>query len=228
MKRTSALMMMCLVNMSFFEGVAKPVKPKKVESLGKLRIVCEVDGARFVIDEGEITEKSGTLPSEDIALEAGNHTIKITKDGFVPYAEVITVGAGELLELEVDLLPASAKLVVSTNPVHGAKVSLDGIVIGTTPLEVDVPAGDRIVEIEMSGFAKEQRMLSLVPGKTETLNVSLSKLEVLKEKPVVPLYRKWWFWTAMGIVVTSAVLPSLLLSKKLKEYPREDAVLPVK
>jgi hypothetical protein len=208
--------------------MAKQAKPKRAESVGKLRIICEEQGARFVIDEGKETMKTGILPSDDIVLQAGEHTIKVTKKGFAPYAEVITVEAGEVLELEAELLPASAKLVVRTNPVQGATVRLDGQVLGKTPLDVSVPVGERLVEIEMSGFTKEQRVLSLVPGKTETLNVSLSKLEVLEAKPSVPVYKKWWFWTTLGVVVTSVVLPSVLLSKKQKDYPREDAVLQIR
>jgi hypothetical protein len=228
MKRISGFLIMCFVIMPFFDVAGKQVKAKKGEGVGKLRIICEEQGASFVIDEGKKGMKTGILPTEDIVLQAGEHTIKVWKTGFAPYAEVITVEQGEVLELEVELLPASARMIVRTSPVQGATVRLDGQVLGKTPLEVAVPVGERLVEIEMSGFTKEQRVVSFVPGKTETLDVTLSRLEVSEPKPSVPVYKKWWFWTTLGVVVTSVALPSVLLSKKLKDYPRADAVLEVR
>jgi hypothetical protein len=66
-----------------------------------------------------------------------------------------------------------AKLSVRAN-VSGARVLVDGIDLGVTPLaEAPVPAGERRVSVEKSGYRVYARSMTFEPGRSASLSVEL-------------------------------------------------------
>lgn len=63
---------------------------------------------------------------------------------------------------------APPRLRVLTRP-DGSTVSVDGVVVGVTPIDVDVAAGEHDVVIERPGYVAQRRRISAADGVTATL-----------------------------------------------------------
>ncbi|MBN1769671.1 MAG: PEGA domain-containing protein [Deltaproteobacteria bacterium] len=65
-----------------------------------------------------------------------------------------------------------ARLSVVTSP-PGAAVTLDGTVLGTSPFEGNVPAGEHAIGLSLEGHDAAQRSVTLAVGETRTVDVTL-------------------------------------------------------
>lgn len=142
------------------------------EPLGGLLTITSipVDGAEITIDG----ESSGFTPAHDIELGAGEHTVEIVAPLHLPYQTTVVFEPGEApRELEAVLVPNWAPLIVSTSPTN-AIISLDGIEIGSTPLEHRIEAGERVFEIRRQGFKSLSRRLQVTVG--EAVDLGLIRL----------------------------------------------------
>jgi len=64
-------------------------------------------------------------------------------------------------------------LVVTSDP-PGARVTLDGVGWGTTPLTIRfLPAGDRTLRVIKDGFVSEERRVHVASGRATTVNLTL-------------------------------------------------------
>jgi hypothetical protein len=59
----------------------------------------------------------------------------------------------------------------------GAQISVDGKYVGNTPTTLHPSVGDHAIKFEKSGFKTWERMLTITPGETTTINPTLEKLE---------------------------------------------------
>jgi len=140
-----------------------------LEPLGGLLTITSqpVDGAEITIDGTAF----GTTPADDIELTAGEHTVEIRAPLHLPYLTTIIFEPGDPpRELAVELVPNWAPVTVTTSPA-GATVSLEGTVLGSTPLQHRVEAGDRVLEIRRRGFKPQSRHLHVTAGETVDLGV---------------------------------------------------------
>ena len=103
------------------------------------------------------------------ALASGSHVVRITHQGYVAAERRVRIGSNQPAQsIEVDLVAAravreaapppaapertSGSLMVDSRPA-GARVFVDGKLVGTTPLLIDaVAAGDHAVRMEFDGF----------------------------------------------------------------------------
>jgi formylglycine-generating enzyme required for sulfatase activity len=146
-----------------------------LEPLGGLLTIISapVDGAEITIDGTPF----GTTPAADIELGAGEHTVEITAPLYLPYRRTVVFEPGDPpRELAVELVANWAPITVATTPT-GATVSVDGIVLGSTPLHGQVEAGDRILEIRRQGFKALSRRLRVTAGET----IDLGSLQLVPE-----------------------------------------------
>jgi hypothetical protein len=92
-------------------------------------------------------------------------------------------GHDEVTELVVDRSAALAakvrmlerrapRLVLRSSP-SGAKVWIDGTLVGRTPFEHEVTAGEHELRMELRGYATERRQVTAVAGTQETLELAL-------------------------------------------------------
>jgi formylglycine-generating enzyme required for sulfatase activity len=142
------------------------------EPLGGLLTITSnpVEGAEITIDG----ESFGTTPMHDIELAAGEHTVEIAAPLHLPYVTTVVFEPGEPpRELEAELVPNWASLTVATSPAN-ATVSLDGAVVGSTPLEHRIEAGERVVEIRRQGFKSLSRRFQATAG--EAVDLGLVRL----------------------------------------------------
>jgi hypothetical protein len=141
-----------------------------------------------------VTEKEGdfhvrvVLVGEDAAGLSLEETCELC--GIEELGELLTAMGGRLRR-KVDLMGDAAVLRVETRP-RGAEVRVDGVTVGTTPLEVAVESGTRKVEISKPGHRTEKRTIDAAAGTRENYSFVL----------VRGGYQTWLPWTllATGIV----------------------------
>lgn len=182
-------------------------RPESPSRIGWLQITCPVEGARFVIDEeNEADSIAGTTPlSTPIPLPPGTHTVRVVKDGYLPFSEVFDVKPGQTVEVEVDLIFYSGTLRALTAP-SGAEVQVDGASVGRTPLEQMVAIGEHVVRFTLPGHVEEVRRVQVRTGQTTEVTVRLvSEAEARKASEGPVFWKQWWFWTVIGVVAGGAV-----------------------
>lgn len=131
---------------------------------GTLRIDTADIAATVSIDGVE----SGRAPGV-VTMPAGNHTITLHAPHHVDYlASVLIDGAGVRQELKVVLQPSWGTLQISAIPAV-ARVSVDGVESGATPVVVDVPSGVRQVRITAPNLKTWESSVVLKAG--EALNI---------------------------------------------------------
>jgi len=136
-----------------------------VRSTGRVNVRSTPAGARVSVDGRDV----GVTPFTLAALARGSHVVRITHQGYVAAERRVRIGSNQPAQsIEVDLVatrpargaappPAtpertSGSLMVDSRPA-GARVFVDGKLVGTTPLLIDaVAVGDHAVRLELDGF----------------------------------------------------------------------------
>lgn len=104
--------------------------------------------------------------------------LKVIKHGFDVYTK--SVNFSEMRQLEVNLVQASAFLRIETVP-SGASVTIDGKVIGKSPINqsAEVPAGFVKLEIDrVGGYKKYSQIMELDQGTLDLTGARAIKLEI--------------------------------------------------
>jgi hypothetical protein len=103
----------------------------------------------------------------------------------------------------------------------GATVYVDGTELGVTPYKRAAFAGSRKVVVRHVGFLSQQLEASVPDGQKAKLDAKLVPgtdpvSVVVVEKERTPVYKKWWFWTALagGVLVAGAVTTGIVLGTR--------------
>ena len=111
-------------------------------------VTANVDGASVYVNATSV----GSVPYEDADIRVGSHEVKVTKDGYVDYVEIVRIRPGGSAELRASLklLPPSLRII---SDVPGATVFLDRNYIGTTPVDIKaVEAGEHQLTVSADGY----------------------------------------------------------------------------
>jgi hypothetical protein len=85
-------------------------------------------------------------------------------------------GAGEdvgvLVTAEGSMQPQVGHVKFKSTP-PGARITIDGQVIGVTPLDWDLPPGKHTIQMDKAGFEPQSRELIVVSNKTELFGMKL-------------------------------------------------------
>jgi hypothetical protein len=160
------------------------------------------DGASVMIDGRTI----GTAPLPVQGIAAGNHTIEVTADGYVPLKKDITVAAGIPLTLKLAM-----KVIPRTGTVHvtvfqkNAKVAIDGHNLGLPPVDAELGIGGHQMEVSAPGWLSQRQELVIAGGQIRNIDVFLDK-----PPHKARVYEKWWFWT-LGVVVLGGVATAVAI-----------------
>ncbi|GAA5524184.1 hercynine oxygenase [Microbulbifer aestuariivivens] len=128
----------------------------KLERLpGHLQVLSDPPVAvRVLIDGAEVESSQGLARN----IPAGRKRVTILTDRYLPFTREIDIqGLDNTQRLQAKLRPAWADVRISSNPA-GATVTVEGEVLGTTPLTAQLIQGDRIVEI-----SKPQHKTARIP-----------------------------------------------------------------
>ena len=120
----------------------------------------------------------GTTPTTLRAVPAGRHGLKLTRDGYRNYVQLVTV-QGAAVKVSAKLVATvPGALVVESEPPE-AEVSVGGEFQGRTPFTMEgIAAGTLQVRVEKEEFLPSHHEVAIEPGRTAKLKITLqSKME---------------------------------------------------
>jgi hypothetical protein len=196
-----------------FEREAPPALRAEVSGLSELMaelrdrihtltLRCDVAGAEVRIGDRVLGKTPFAGP---LVVNAGSTTLDVQAPGYRPHHSAITLKRGAASTIEVTLeREDNTGILVVRSPQAGAAVSVDGKRHGTVPLELRVEPGTYRVELTKDGYEPAKTTMVVVAGERKSADVTLAS------KP--GLLSRWWFWTAVGVVVVGGVGTYVALS----------------
>lgn len=135
------------------------------------------------------------------------------------------------------------ELSVVISPGH-ASLTVDGVrhvAAVSQPLRLDV--GSHVLELRAEGYATERREVTVRGGQAERLELRLAALVARNEPRAstsspaplstpapdrqserVPVYKRWWLWTVIGVVVAGAAAGTVIALNNKKDHTEYRAV----
>lgn len=158
-----------------------PVLKAVVAAKARLVIDADLPGSEVFVDG----VRKGTAPMAIDGLPLGTYTVVVKKTGAKEWTQKITLPAGTTL-IRAELAPSVPKgptdgTIEVTSDVKGAEVSVDGAVVGLTPLKLTLVAGDHWIQVKMPNRITFEKRLTLIAGKDEKVEavmVASAKLDV--------------------------------------------------
>jgi len=137
-------------------------------------------GAAYVVRAVVIVKDRDYTVKVELVAGADGKRLAATQDGCEICGVVDATGlidsAAATLRLKLDALskgPAAVKL--ASDPL-GAIITIDGEVVGETPLERPVVPGKHLIRVSEEGYISIEREVTFVEGVNEDLNFTLEKL----------------------------------------------------
>lgn len=141
-------------------------KPDGVAGSGKIEVYSSPDNAGVLLNGRYIGETPATISK----LAAGEYTIELRKEGFDRAYETIALLEGREVELNLDLMPITGLLLVTSDPA-GSEVVVESQVMGNTPaLITQLPLGSYDMVVRSAGLPEQKVAVELtdrVPVKVE-------------------------------------------------------------
>jgi hypothetical protein len=152
-----------------------PVLVAAVVVKGKLVIDADVDGAEVWIDG----TKRGITPLVVDDLPAKTYDVEVKKASATPWKQMVVVGKGQTLvratlAASMPKTPTHGVLLFASKPA-GAEVLVDGKVVGKTPYEARLPAGDYWIQLRAAGHKTYERRLALAADAKIAIDETLAK-----------------------------------------------------
>ena len=148
---------------------ANPVQLRLHKLPGKLNVDTGGVAAVVSVDGVEVGPAPGVL-----SIPAGERTLIVRAPHYVDYITNLTInGAGEAQDLDVNLQTAWGALKLLSIP-EGARVTVDSVDSGVTPVTIPAASGVRRVQLAAPGWKPWESSVVLKAG--ETLTVGPVKL----------------------------------------------------
>jgi tetratricopeptide (TPR) repeat protein len=131
------------------------------------------------------------------------------------------------------------ELHITVSP-NSATLTIDGtrkIARLDAPVRLDV--GDHVLEFRAKDYAPERRQVSVRGGQADSLELQLSSLSAASAEsqpgPInspaqeahsetTPVYKRWWLWTIVGVVVAGAAVGTALALHAHNQQPEYHSV----
>ncbi|MEM6543693.1 MAG: PEGA domain-containing protein [Pseudomonadota bacterium] len=132
---------------------------------GRISISSNPTAAVVFIDD----EHVGTTPFEDLAVEAGEHVLRIEAPRFLTLEQAIAVTGRDVQQnLALALDPAWGDISIASEPAL-ATVLVDGEPFGETPLVAEILEGEHTISLRLAGYADETFPLTVEAGVGQAL-----------------------------------------------------------
>jgi hypothetical protein len=152
----------------------KALATKRMKELasktGWLSIRVSEPGAEVDVDGASI----GTSPVPALKrVAAGTHAVHITKAGFQPFDASANVAPDDKAVVEATLAPASqlGHVVVHASGTQPLRVIVDGVDVGATPWEGDLPAGTHSIAGRSSSSTAEAQSVQVTAGSKSQIDL---------------------------------------------------------
>ena len=190
---------------------------KKLQN-GTLQLQIVPSGAAVEID-GRFVGKS---PLGDLNLRAGEHNLKVYKEGYASSTQTIHINGGSVLKMKISLTPILGSINVKSTPA-GAQVWIDGQLRAQTPANnLQLTVGTHLVEIKAAGMVTIRKKVQVSPSQTTTIEVVLSPKMLIKKGP---WYKSWPGWTMLAVGIGTGVGGALLLKKAKDDHDYVNATI---
>jgi hypothetical protein len=141
---------------------------------GQLAIDSTPQGAQVQIDGA--TDPSWVTPFTLTNLQPGQHSMTVSKSGYVTETRTVNVTSANRATAQVHLTQLVATLVVKSDP-PGASIFVDGRNTNAkTPAQVGVDKGQHVVLVRLSGYLDETMTGQFALGQTSNFNPTLRQL----------------------------------------------------
>lgn len=158
--------------------------------LGRARVEITGGAERVEIDGEVAASEDGVI---ELTRDPGPLRVVASREGYSPVSQEVEVGRGGSVTVQLDASesPLPATLDVSVDP-ETAAIHMDGNMLGLGSAHLELDPGSYHLELSAEGYLPEERDVSLAPGASQRLAVTLSI------EPSDPVTQKWWFWTLIA------------------------------
>ncbi|MBN2379339.1 PQQ-binding-like beta-propeller repeat protein [candidate division WOR-3 bacterium] len=140
--------------------------------VGTIEVSSTPKGAEVFLDD-TTTDNQTDCVLEDV--DEGEHTIKLTLQGYADWDTTVTVEKNEVSTVDAVLSKSSGSIQVNSTPT-GAAIALDGANTGfiTNHELTGVAGGSRTVKLTLAGYQDWDTTVTVKEGQTTTVNATLS------------------------------------------------------
>jgi hypothetical protein len=119
------------------------------KNVGEILVESDQKESTIVVDG----QQKGTTPQPAMGVNAGTHTVRVSKEGYEAYEEQVLVAGGQRKTISAKLKPLSkiGRLSVKEASGKSLDVVVDGAVVGKTPFQGVVAAGPHTVLLKGEG-----------------------------------------------------------------------------
>ena len=104
----------------------------------------------------------------------GDYVVEANKEGYRPLERTVSVPYGETSVFEFVLEKLPGRLQITTPPVDGANILIDGTERGISPLTLDIEAGPREIRVTSERYLPETRQIDVAGmGRSQALEIPL-------------------------------------------------------
>jgi len=171
---TRAMVVLALLVVAGCGGkAARPDVGRPELAPGRLTLVSRPSGAAVFEDQHR---RLGKTPLTLTRPGGTRLSLLLVKDGHGPRPVTAVFDSGRRLTLEVSLTPKQSELVVTSAPLTGAEILVDGVSQGRTPNRLSVEAGvEHRVEVRKQRFETYQETVTLRPGEQRQISAALQR-----------------------------------------------------
>jgi hypothetical protein len=183
----------------------------------QLQVAANVAGADVFLD-GRHIGKTPLILTKD--LGKGTHIVEVTHIKHLPARQEIQVTKGRKLKISVTLEEKPTEVAAATPaepPVEGTKIGgkeEDAVELPPPPLPPPTPVAEEKVVGEKAEERPAPKVLPEEKAEPRPFLPSFETLGGTEEQPgedlriseTRPVYKQWWFWTAIGAVVAGGVV----------------------
>ena len=190
-----------------------------VETTGMLLVSSTPSGAAVYVDE--IYAGSAPVMQE---TGAGTHTVTVSMSGYNDHISSVSVPVGGTASVNAVLIPVSSvtpatvvstvstvttspssagdgSYVISSTP-GGARVYIDGSVMGTTPMRTgDLSSGQHAIMLKLSGYHDYSTVINVVSGTAGVVDADMIPTGAATPAPTYALPGFGWV-LALGAVIS--------------------------
>jgi hypothetical protein len=191
------------------------------------------DAAREFEEAYRLSGRAPLLYNMGKAYDGGNDFARAL-DAYQRFMSAAPAGSSDrgFVEKRIELLQTLVGKIALDGATPGSAVTLDDKPAGTTPLPgpIMVNPGRHKLALAHEGFATFRTAVDVPVGGTATVAARQTenvKVVTVKEQSDVPVYKKWWLWTAVGgAVAVAGVVTAVVLTSGSSENGSPAVQLP--